>query len=247
MSKAMIQVSWDDVPHIDEKMRAQLLASIPPHELEARTKGVPTLGSGAIFPVPEDSLKVEAFPLPPHWPRIAALDFGWDHPTAAVWYAWDRDTDTTYLYDCHKARQTPIPIHASAIKGRGEWIPVAWPHDGYGADGKRDGEAIKDLYVAEKVKMLPDHATLTDGSNSVEAGLQEMLTAMLEGRFKVFSHLNDWFSEFRTYHRKDGKIVKEYDDLLSASRYGYVSRRFAKVAPRHDEDRPKRERNWKTV
>lgn len=244
MSKAMIQASWDDVPHISDKMKADLLASIPPHELEARTKGIPTLGSGAVFPVPEDKIKVDAFQLPGYWPRIAALDFGWDHPTAAVWYAWDRDTDTTYLYDCIRSNKTPLPMHASAINSRGKWIPVAWPQDGYGSDGKRDGVAIRDLYVAEGVRMLPEHATLPDGSNSVEAGIQEMLTAMLEGRFKVFAHLNDWFSEFRTYHRKDGKIVKEYDDLMAASRYGYVSRRFAKVQPNKDEDRPRRERKW---
>lgn len=27
---------------------------------------------------------------------------------------------------------------------------------------------------------------------------------MESGRFKVFKHLNDWFEEFRLYHRKDG-------------------------------------------
>ncbi|MBN9461709.1 MAG: terminase [Burkholderiales bacterium] len=226
-------------------MKAQLLASIPSHEIQARTKGVPTLGSGAVFPVDEDDIKVEAFALPSHWARIAAIDFGWDHPTAVVWYAWDRDTDTTYLYDCMRARKTAIPIHASAINGRGKWIPVAWPQDGYGSDGKRDGKPIRDLYAAESVRMLPEHATLPDGSNSVEAGVQEMLIAMLEGRFKVFSHLNDWFSEYRTYHRKEGKIVKEHDDLMDAGRYGYVSRRFARVQPNKDEDRPRRERSWK--
>lgn len=247
MSKALIQVAWDNVPHLDKQMKTQLLASIPAHELEARTKGIPTLGSGAIFPVPEDSIKIDPIPLPDHWPRIAGMDFGWDHPTAAIWYAWDRDADTTYLYDAYKASKTAIPIHASAINGRGKWIPVAWPHDGYGADGKRDGEPLKDLYAGEGVNMLHEHATLTDGSNSVEAGLQAMLTAMLEGRFKVFSHLNDWFGEFRTYHRKDGKIVKLYDDLMSASRYGFVSLRHAKVPPRADRERERRTRNWKTL
>lgn len=247
MAKAMIQVGWEDIPHLDEKMKANLLASIPPHELEARTKGIPTLGSGAVFPVAEDKLKVEPFVLPDHWPRIAGIDFGWDHPTAVSWLAWDRDTDTTYLYDCYKAAKTAIAVHAAAIKGRGKWIPVAWPHDGYGADGKRDGEPLRDLYKAEDVRMLDSHATLPDGSNSVEAGLQEMYTAMLEGRFRVFSHMNDWFNEFRTYHRKDGKIVKLYDDALDSTRYGYVSRRFARVHPKKDEDRERRVRNWKTL
>jgi hypothetical protein len=37
----------------------------------------------------------------------------------------------------------------------------------------------------------------------------DMLTRMEAGRFKVFNHLNDWWDEFRLYHRKDGKVVKE--------------------------------------
>ena len=44
---------------------------------------------------------------------------------------------------------------------------------------------------------------------------------MVTGKFKVFSSLLDWFEEFRLFHRKDGKVVKEGDDLLAATRYGY--------------------------
>jgi hypothetical protein len=47
------------------------------------------------------------------------------------------------------------------------------------------------------------------------------------GKFKVFSHLAEWFEEFRMYHRKDGKIVKESDDLMAATRYAYMMRRHA--------------------
>ena len=65
--------------------------------------------------------------------------------------------------------------------------------------------------------------------NSVEAGLIEMLERMQTGRFKVFSHLNEWFEEFRMYHRKDGKVVKVDDDLMAATRYAYMMRRFAVV------------------
>ena len=35
-----------------------------------------------------------------------------------------------------------------------------------------------------------------------------MLDRMETGKFKVFNPLNDWFEEFRLYHRKDGKVVK---------------------------------------
>jgi len=39
----------------------------------------------------------------------------------------------------------------------------------------------------------------------------DMLQRMESGRFKVFKHLNDWFEEFRLYHRKDDKVVREGD------------------------------------
>ena len=64
----------------------------------------------------------------------------------------------------------------------------------------------------------------------VEAGLLEMLERMQSGRWKVFRHLTDWFEEFRLYHRRDGKVVKREDDLLAASRYAMMMRRFASCA-----------------
>ena len=68
--------------------------------------------------------------------------------------------------------------------------------------------------------MLHEHAQFDGGSVSLEAGIQDMLIRMEGGRFKVFRHLNNWCDEFRLYHRKDGKVVKEYDDLMSASASG---------------------------
>jgi hypothetical protein len=48
-------------------------------------------------------------------------------------------------------------------------------------------------------------------------------------RFRVFAHLEDWFEEFRLYHRKDGMVVKLTDDLMSATRYALMMRRMAKT------------------
>ncbi|KKK48751.1 hypothetical protein LCGC14_3141960, partial [marine sediment metagenome] len=47
----------------------------------------------------------------------------------------------------------------------------------------------------------------------------------------VFSHCTRWFEEMRLYHRKDGQIVKQYDDLMDATRYAFMMRRYAKVKP----------------
>jgi hypothetical protein len=46
------------------------------------------------------------------------------------------------------------------------------------------------------------------------------------------SHLTEWFEEFRGHHRNDkGDIVKLYDDLMSATRIGIMSLRFARQVP----------------
>jgi Terminase RNaseH-like domain len=75
--------------------------------------------------------------------------------------------------------------------------------------------------------MLFQHAQFEDKSVSVEVGLLDMLVRMEGGKFKVFDHLTDWFEEFRLYHRKDGRVHKEHDDLMSATRYAVMMLRFA--------------------
>jgi len=85
--------------------------------------------------------------------------------------------------------------------------------------------------------MLPDKASHPPakgepegtGGNGVEAGLMDMLDRMQTGRFKVAAHLQDWWEEFRLYHRDNGKIVKLNDDLLSATRYAIMMLRHAKT------------------
>ena len=66
------------------------------------------------------------------------------------------------------------------------------------------GVALANQYSDQGLELLHEHAEFTDGSVSVEAGLMDMPDRMQTGRFKVFKHLNDWWEEFRLYHRKDG-------------------------------------------
>jgi len=67
-----------------------------------------------------------------------------------------------------------------------------------------------------------------------------MLERMQTGRLKVAAHLADWWEEFRMYHRANGLIVKERDDLLCATRYALMMLRYASTE--------QRERNfWKPI
>lgn len=230
----------DDALHYTPEQRERIIAQYPAHERDARTRGVPALGSGRIFPIEEERITVQAFPLPKHWPKLCAIDFGWNHPAGVAWAAWDRDTDIVYIYDCYRAKETLIPNHAVAIKARGAWIPVSWPHDGYQVKDAMHGEQLAAQYRTQGVNMRMEHAAFAESPVlaerklsriSTEAGIQEMLTRMDDGRLKVFSHLADWFEEYRMYHRKDGLIVKKRDDIMSASRLLIMDLRHAEAEP----------------
>lgn len=232
--RKVISMTIDDAEHYTPEERAKIIASYPPHEVEARTKGIPSLGSGRIYPVTEETLSVEPFPIPRHWALIGGLDFGWDHPTAAAALAWDRDTDTIYVVACYRrSKATPLE-HAATLKTWGGF-PWAWPHDGT-QSSKQDGKKLRDEYGSTQMVMLAKHATHPDGGNGVEAGIMEILTRMQTGRFKVFSHLSEWWQEFRLYHRKEGKIVKERDDIMDATRYAVMMLRFAEPPEIYEND-----------
>lgn len=232
----VVQMSIEEAGHYTDEQRAAIIASYPEHERKARTHGIPIMGSGMVFPVAEEKIKCAPFKIPDYWARIVGIDFGWDHPFAAAWLAIDLDTDTIYVYDCYRESKAIPAVHIGAIRPRGDWIPVAWPHDGLQHD-KGSGEELAKKYKLQGLNMLKAKATHPpgkgqkegEGGNSVEAGIMDLLDRMMTGRFKVFSHLNDFFEEFRLYHREEGQIVKENDDLISACRYGAMMKRHAKT------------------
>ena len=238
--RCVVTMTIEDAEHYTAEERAKIIASYPAHEREARTKGIPTMGSGLIFPVLEEDIVVDPFEIPKHWVQIGGLDFGWDHPTAAACLAWDRDADVVYLTKDYRQRQATPIIHAAALKPWGAWLPWAWPHDGN--NDTAAGENLSKQYREQGLNMTPERATFTDGTNSVEAGLMDMLDRMQTGRFKVFKTCGAWLEERRLYHRKDGKVVKERDDVISASRYALMMLRFAETERRAETVIP--QRNW---
>ena len=225
----------DDAEHYSAEERQKIIDSYPAHEKEARTKGIPVLGSGRIFPVAEELIACDVRDFPDHWPRIGGMDFGWTHPFAAVEIVWDRDGDTVYVTRTHRMSEATPVVHAAAIRPWGKKLPWAWPRDGRRDTLEGAGIALANQFGEQGLEMLHEHAQWEeDKSVSVEAGLSKMLTMMQTGKFKVFRHLNDWFEEFRLYHRKDGKVVKENDDLLSATRYAIMMLRYATCEKDHE-------------
>lgn len=210
-SKYMVQAGWQDVPHLDEKTKRELLESTPPHLREARSQGIPSMGAGAIYPVPLSEVEVKPFAIPVYWPKAYALDVGWKR-TACLWGAKDPADGVIYLYSEHyQGQQLPV-VHAEAVKARGTWIKGAIDPAARGR-AQRDGEQLLADYKAAGLK-------LTNADNAVEAGLYAVWQLLVTGRLKVFSTLGNLKAEYRLYRRDEhGKIVKEFDHLMDCMRY----------------------------
>lgn len=226
-SRWLTMAGWDDVPHLTEQAKRELLESTPPHLRDARSKGLPSLGSGAIYPIARSEIEVPFFAIPAWWPRAYAMDVGWNR-TAALWCAWDPDTWVAYLYAEHYRGRAEPPIHAEAIKARGHWV------HGVGdaaATSQADGEQMLQTY-----RDLGLHLTLAN--KSVEAGIYAVWIALSTGRLKVMQHLNSWFAEYMIYRRdENGKIIKADDHLMDCTRYLMMSgRAIARQKPPEVED-----------
>ena len=226
--KYVVQVTWNDVPHLNNEQKEELLKSYSTHEREARSKGVPSLGSGAIYPYADELIVINSFPIPNYWPKVYGLDVGWNM-TAAVWIAQNPDTKELFVYSEHYQGQSVPAIHASAIKARGEWIFGTIDPASLGVS-QADGQALYDLYSREGLN-------LEIAENSVEAGIFEVGQLMASGQLKIFDTCTNLLAERRIYRRDEkGKIIKKKDHALDALRYAVMARNdLLNVEPDPDE------------
>lgn len=239
MMPKLVQAEWSDAPHLTEKDKEELLSEIPASEREARTKGIPMLGAGRIYPYPEDGpngVFIEPFDLPQWWPRAYGLDVGWNI-TAAVWGAWDRDSDIVYIYSEYYAGQQSTANHAEAIKARGHWMNGAIdPAAESMVANMKDGQRVMDEY-------LQCGCYLLKADNAVYAGITACQNRFQSGRLKIFNTCRNVRSEYRVYRTEksqDGrtiKIVKQQDHAMDAMRYLIMTGMAAGTTPPDEEER----------
>lgn len=219
MSKKIIMAGWDHAPHLGEEEKAEMLAACEPHLRRARSEGVPSLGSGAVYPILEHEITVEPMQIKPWHYRAYGMDVGWNY-TAAVWGAWDKESDIVYLYDCYKREKSEPEIHAAAIKAR-YVAGTAWPgviDPAARGRGQADGQQLLQMYRKQGLKVVP-------ADNAVESGIYQVWSRLSTGRLKIVKGpMTQWLEEYRMYRRDDkGKIVKIHDHLMDATRYLIMS------------------------
>ena len=98
----------------------------------------------------------------------------------------------------------------------GAWIPGVIDPAAKGRS-QLDGAQLIQGHWQEGLKLQP-------AVNAVEAGIFAVEQMMYGGKLKAFRTLPNWYSELRSYRRDtNGKVVKERDHLMDATRYLVMS------------------------
>lgn len=220
----VVNAGWDDAPHLTTEMKTAMLLRIPAFQRDARSKGLPQLGAGLIYPLAEDDYLVDDFEIPKHWLRAYGMDVGWAW-TANVWGVYNPDNETTYLYHEYKRGEAEPSIHAEAIRAPGEWIHGVIDTSANGRNPE-DGGRLIDSYRGRGLK-------LTNADKSVSTGLYECWDRLSTGRLKIFRSLTQTRREIKNYARDEkGRVIKINDHLMDAMRYLIMSGRpVAKAVP----------------
>lgn len=209
--RSVITMTIEDAEHYTPEQRQKIIDSYPPHERDARTRGIPVMGSGLIYPINWQDIVERPFAIPDYWPRAYALDVGWNR-TACLWGAWDPADGACHLYaEYYKGQELPI-VHAAAIKARGTWVKGVIDPAAQGRS-QRDGQQLIADYRNHGLNLKP-------ADNAVEAGIYDVWGLLSTGRLRAFSTLQNLHDEFVMYHRdENGKIVKKDDHLMDCLRY----------------------------
>ena len=144
---------------------------------------------GRVFPIEQAMIEEGSPEIPTHWTRIVGIDIGYDHPTAAVWIAWDRDADIVHVYDAYRVReQTPV-VHAAAIRLEARGFPLRGRTTRYSttraAPASRSRSSTATLAWRCWASGRPLRMARAESRRALMEMLDRMQTGRLEGRARA--------------------------------------------------------------
>lgn len=237
----IFHAGWDDAPHLSDEIKSKLLATYPEWEVELRTKGFPSKGSGAIFQVEDSFIESDELFPQPHWPVVAGIDFGRSKdPSTVVFATKNPETDVIHIfreYYLDKDR-SPEAIAETILSSGIPNIPVIPPHDGnsVSTDGGSETRAAIMRRLGCNVPMVtfsnpPEVQNTISNVNKKhmgkEGGLAWMAYLFKQGKLKVCKDLSYFFKEKRSYFyiTKGGKTQPKdgNDHIIDAARIAVLS------------------------
>lgn len=221
-------LSWDEASHLDSETKEGIKAMYAgnPGQLKARMTGRATISTGLIFPFEWRDISVKDFLIEPWWPRLAGLDLGWKHPTAAPVACLDPDADVIYVYKAYKQAEKHYAVHAAALRQFGD-VDFACDPAGLQTE-KASGEKLMHLYSdsldPDWMNRPEEDRKIFKAKNGVEWGNNLVYERLASERLFFFRSLKDIEEEVSEYRWDDkGKVYKVKDDLMDGNRYMVVS------------------------
>jgi Terminase large subunit, T4likevirus-type, N-terminal len=237
----VIVADMDDNPHLDEKTKVRVLASMPLEERRARKSGRFVSFAGLIYPqfstqrhvvpsqtaLPADD---QGSTVPPGVEVFAGVDPGYRHMCGVVFCYLDAN-DILTVFDEIAAEQRTVKQVCQEIDRRcTRWrVRPSWfvidpaSRNKSGQTGRSDQQEFADNGVVT----IP-------GQNAVGAGINRVQERLEADRLRVAAHCDVLRGEFKRYRwskesaRKEDqspeKPVKKDDHLLDALRYVVMQR-----------------------
>ena len=109
--------------------------------------------------------------------------------------------------------------------------------EGAAATASEDGATLMQMFKRGGVLTRPQHARHKTNDNKRATGVSIMREMFANQQLLVASCLEEWWLEYLNYHRKEGKIVQSFCDLLDSTRTAITDIRFAKALSEYDEMR----------
>ncbi len=231
------QLTWDDVPHLTEFAKAEMLKKMSPLEIEARTKGIPVAGSGAVYPIAENAVACSPFVVPDDWPKTYAFDLSMKR-SAVAFLTQDPRTLVYYIYDLIVADHSDFMSISNQIKQKGgDWM---W---GTCESKNSNWESRQKYWQIYRDEYHLNLRPANQAPGSVALGIAKVYNYLSSGKLKVFSNLKSWFSEKNLYHYeekpdKDGKPIPHayFNDLMDCTRYLMdTGMNLLRINPEHEE------------
>lgn len=239
--------AWDDCEHMTEDEIEKMLKRFPKYQHDMRRKGLPFLGSDAVFPIDPERIKVSEITPLPHWRVVSAMDDGTVVDPAVICTAFhDPDNDKYYLaheiyIDGDVLDKSPKRLAEEVLASRFSGVPLIVPHDMGSPDNHNVMGRAKLMQEAgvnvesvvfrnpNDVEFEIQHVSRTTRSNrAVEPGLMVMRQLMEDEKLKVSIRCSNWFREKEEYYYYTNPNTGESKrkgahHTIDASRYAIMS------------------------
>lgn len=219
-SKKWARLSWSAYDNISNlpKEYIETLEALPENMRDRMLHGIWRGNAGSVYDeFDENTHIVKAFPIPEHWQRFRAIDFGYTNPFVCLWGALDHD-GRLYIYrELYKARERTA-VHAENIKklsGNEKYRVTTADHD---AGERAELEAAG----------ISTECALKNIATGIQA-VKNRLAIQSDGkpRLLFFADLENIISEIYDYSWKSmpdsscapEEPVKENDHAMDAMRY----------------------------